>query len=110
MKEIETNHFLRNVYEHEEQRIIRLAKDYEELYHREQEEENSRAKDQRITKGVMNTMNKEKKERWQGKAQHSYLFRKSQENQTIDQTASNMWLTKGKFSSHIDGYLCSIQE
>ena len=44
------------------------------------------------------------------KAQHGYLFRKGQENQTIDQTVSNMWLTKGKFSSHIEGYLCSIQE
>ena len=59
------NHFLRNVYEHEEQRIIRLAKDYEEVYHREQEEESSRAKDQMITKRVINAMNKEKKERWQ---------------------------------------------
>ena len=62
-------------------------------------------------KWVTNAVNKEKKERWQGKAQHGYLFQKSQENQTIiDQTVSNMWLTKGRFSSQIEGYLCSIRE
>ena len=104
------NHLLLNVFDHEQQNIIRLGKEYEELYQPEQRDEGENEQNKIITKKITNEMNKEKKQKWQEKAQHGYLERKLKENQDIDQKASNNWLTKGNFSSHIEGYLCSIQE
>ena len=66
--------------------------------------------DKTFTKRISNETCKKKKEKWHEKAQHGYIFRICNEDQNIDKNASNSWLTKGKLSSHIEGYRCSIQE
>ena len=104
------NHLLQNVFDHEQQRIIRLGKEYEKMYQPEQEEEKNSVCDKTLTKTISNETCKKKKEKWHEKAQHGYIFRKCNEDQNIVKNASNSWLTKGKLSSHIEGYLCSIQE
>ena len=104
------NHLLQNVFDHGQQRIIRSGKEYEKMYQQEQEEEKNSVRDKTLTKRISNATFKKKKEKWHEKAQHGYIFRKCNENQHIDKNASNSWLTKGKFSSHVEGYLCSIQE
>ena len=104
------NHLLQNVYDHEQKRIIRLGKEYEGLYHQEEQEEGLERWDKSIIKRVVDEMNKEKKDKWQEKVQHSYLLRKTKNNVDLDQKKSNIWLVNGKFSSHIEGYLFAIQE
>ena len=104
------NHLLQNVYDHEQKRIIRLSKEYEGLYHQEEQEEGLERRDKSIIKRVVDEMNKEKKDKWQEKVQHGYLLRKTKNNEDLDLKKSNIWLVKGKFSSHIEGYLFAIQE
>ena len=98
------NHLLQNVFDHEQQRIIRLGKEYEKMYQPEQEEEKNSVCDKTLTKRISNETCKKKKEKWHEKAQHGYIFRKCNEDQNIDKNASNSWLTKGKLSSHVISY------
>ena len=48
---------------------------------------------------------------WNKKPQHGYLF-KTRESSTkcIDNEATNKWMKRSTFSSHVEGYLCAIQE
>ena len=38
------------------------------------------------------------------------MNKKVKENENIDQTISNIWIKEGKFSSHVEGFLFTIQE
>ena len=47
---------------------------------------------------------------WTNKPQHGYLARKQQCQQAYNKQATNAWLNDGFMSSHVEGYICAIQE
>lgn len=47
---------------------------------------------------------------WKNKPHHGYLFRTRESVQDINQDLTNAWVKKSSFSSHVEGYLCAIQE
>ena len=44
------------------------------------------------------------------KPQHGYLFRTRQSVTQVNEDLTNAWMKKASFSSHVEGYLCAIQE
>ena len=47
---------------------------------------------------------------WKKKPQHGYLFRTRQTVAQVNEDLTNAWMKKSSFSSHVEGYLCAIQE
>ena len=47
---------------------------------------------------------------WKKKPQHGYLFRTRQSVTQVNENLTNAWMKKSSFSSHVEGYLCAIQE
>ena len=48
--------------------------------------------------------------KWQSKVTHGYLRSKAKENKDVSMNESYGWLKSENFSSHIEGYLFSLQE
>ena len=59
---------------------------------------------------MKNNMNKDNKEIWLKKPQHGYLHNRTMNNENVDVNMTNAWLKEGKLSSHVEGYLCAVQE
>ena len=102
------NHLLENVLHHEKDRIMRLGKEYEEMYLKVNGEDIG--KDNTITKRITKEINKQSKDRWQAKVQHGYMFKKAWQKESTDVTTSNLWLKNGKLPSHTEGFLFAVQE
>ena len=102
------NHSLDNVLQHEQNRIMKLGKEYEEMYLKEDGED--MGKDNTFTKRITKKINKQSKDHWQAKAQHGYMFKKTWEKESTDVNTANMWLKKGKLPSHTKGFLFGEQE
>ena len=68
----ERNHLLHNVYRHEEQRLMRIAREYEDIYIPRNEGQTN-IRDEKISDTVKNKINEQNKEQWKTKAQHGYL-------------------------------------
>ena len=47
---------------------------------------------------------------WLEKKQHGYLFAKRKNVGNIDIELTNAWHKNSTFSSHVEGFLCAIQE
>ena len=47
---------------------------------------------------------------WKKKPQHGYLFGTRQSVTQVNEDLTNAWMKKSSFSSHVEGYLCAIQE
>ena len=47
---------------------------------------------------------------WKKNPQHGYLFRTRQSVTQVNKDLTNAWMKKSSFSSHMEGYLCAIQE
>ena len=99
------NHLLKNVMEHEKDRIMRIGEQYERMYTQDEE-----VTDERISNKIKNEINKKDKDEWHPKQQHGYLFRKIAKKEDTDYKGSYLWMKKGNLMSHIEGYLCAVQE
>ena len=102
------NHLLDNVLQYEQNRIMRLGKEYEEMHLKENREDIG--KDNTVTKRITKEINKQSKDHWQAKAQHGYMFKKTWEKESMNVNTANMWLKKGKLPSHAEGFLFAVQE
>ena len=60
----ERNHLLYNVYRHEEQRLMRIVKEYEDIYIPRNEEGQTNIGDEKISDRVKNKINEQNKEQW----------------------------------------------
>ena len=47
---------------------------------------------------------------WIEKPQHGYLMRTRKSVKECEEAATNAWMKKSTFTSHVEGYLCAIQE
>ena len=64
----------------------------------------------KITLSIKNQIKNNHHECWLKKLQHGYLFRSHDNIPKKNEKLTNEWLKKGNLSSHIEGYLCAIQE
>jgi len=66
------------------------------------------------TKTIANKMKQQLKENhlkaWIDKPQHGYLMRTRKSVDGCKEDLTNTWLKKSVFSSHVEGYICAIQE
>ena len=47
---------------------------------------------------------------WMKKPQHSFLFKSWEKLKDMDNNLTSQWLTKSNITSHVEGYMCAIQE
>ena len=64
----------------------------------------------KIAKKVKDKMKENHLQAWKEKPQHGYLMRTREDLTQKNETASNAWMKRSIFSSHVEGYLCAIQE
>ena len=91
------NSMLKLVKQHEQKHIMRLAKESKEQY---SSDNNAKLKD---------NIKKEYEGTWKGKVTHGYFQTQTESDDEINKTKSIAWL-KQKLSSHMEGYICAIQE
>ncbi len=59
---------------------------------------------------VRESLKSEHAKAWEKKPQHGYLVNKQQKQTDYDKEATNAWLKDQFMPSHIEGYICAIQE
>ena len=99
--------FLAEVLRHESDKLIRLGTELCTATKVEVEEEPNPKK---VSCNVRESLKKEHAKAWSEKPQHGYLLNKQQKQPDYDKEATNAWLNDRYMSSHIEGYVCAIQE
>ena len=82
----------------EKEDILRLGKELEKRLH-----------DIQDTGKDAERMRKEQEKKWKEKTTHGYLQRQTQEDNCIDQKATQKWL-KLRLTSHVEGFVMAVQE
>ena len=80
------NHLLQNVFDHEQQRIIRLGKEYEKMYQPEQEEEKNNVCDKTLTKRISNETCKKRKKSGMRRLNTVIFFGNAMRTRTLTRT------------------------
>ena len=108
LKERSAQHiYLREVLRHEQLRIIRLGT---ELCTATKVVPEEVPNPKKTSCEVRESIKKEHEKSWRNKPQHGYLFRKHETQSDWDSEGSNAWLSDRYRTSHIEGYICAIQE
>ena len=106
-KDHNKNRSLEDVFHYEKDRMVKLGEEYEWL---EEKELNENQDGRIVTAKIKTRMQKNNKESWLKQLQHGYLSDSIKEDQVIDQQVTCQWLKAGKFTPHIEGFLCAIHE
>ena len=109
MSDKERNHYLNNVYHHEKLRIMRIGQEYERI-HIEDSHEITETSPKKLARKVTNNITKNHRTAWHEKEVHGYVQRKIYDDENNDMKRTYDWLKQGKMSSHVEAYLCAIQE
>ena len=103
------NHYLMKVIEHEKNNIVRLSNEFKEEF--------NELASQLVSEGVENIEKKIKRclnmhhlKSWEEKVTHGYLQCQIKKNEQINLKETYGWLKSENFSSHVEGYLFSLQE
>ena len=108
LREQEKKHpFLAEVYRHEKDKTVRLANEICNSFEIHIEEDPNPKK---LSQNVRDKMKKGHSTAWQEKPQHGYVHRKQSAMPSYDKTLSQRWLNDNNMTSHVEGYLCAIQE
>ena len=92
------------VKEHEEHHIIRQGNELLNKFNIDDTNPKVAARK------IKDTVKDEHLEKWLGKKQHGYLFKTRENIRDSDTEKTHSWLTKSKLTSHMEGYICAIQE
>ena len=99
--------FLREVLRHEQPRLIRLGA---ELCAATNVNLDDDPNPKKTSSAVRDSLKEGHTKSWRDKPQHGYLFKKQQGQTGYDKEATNAWLQDRFMTSHIEGYICAIQE
>ena len=106
-----TNTFLLEVYQHEEQNIIRISSEIKDLDKETTERiQQAGSRQEQVAEKFKEVLNADRLEKWRKKPIHGYIDRKVRENDDIRMKESYAWLQSENYSSHIEGYLFFMQE
>lgn len=108
LREQSTTHkFLKEVLRHETSRTMRMANELCTATNVQIEEQPNPKK---VGCSIRDSLKNGHAKAWNEKPQHGYLARKQQSQVDYDKTTSNAWLDDRFMSSHVEGYICAIQE
>ena len=99
--------FLREVLRHETPRIVRMATEFCTAIDVSIEEEPN---PKRVSCNIRDSLKNGHQKAWNEKPQHGYLLRKQQSQTDYDKVTSNAWLDDRFMTSHVEGYICAMQE
>ena len=101
------NPYIKLVVEHESDMVLRVAEQLKTTFNITT---NGRNSPKEVSKNIKDEIKKRHVTTWNNKPQHGYLFRTRQKVARENENLSNTWMKKSSFSSHVEGYLCAIQE
>ena len=101
------NKYIDLVSQHEIGNLVRISTEIKKSFSLE-EQPNSTPKD--VGKALKKCIKENHTKTWTSKPQHGYLYRSYNTIPNIDKDYQHKWLTKSKFSSHLEGYIFAIQE
>ena len=99
--------YIKLVMEHETDNLLRVNN---ELLTAFQINVNEDETPKKISSKIKTEMKRNHYNSWLGKIQHGYLFKQHQKIKEFDESETNAWLKHSTISSHIEGYICAIQE
>ena len=102
-----SNQFLAAVLKREEKSLIRVANGLSSCFEIDPNETDS---PKHLGMQLKQKMKENHLKAWTAKIQHGYLFRTRLNVKDTSETHTNAWLKKSTFSSHVEGYICAIQE
>ena len=95
----DTNSILKLVRIHEERNIMRLAKEFNEMYMEESHDSNN----------MKDAIKRSHEKAWKSKVTHGYYLSQIEKEDEISKVETNAWL-KQRLTSHVEGFICAIQE
>ena len=101
------NTFLASVMKHEDESLNRIAGDLSTCFNITVNEFDS---PKIASMKIKQRLKEHHLQTWNDKKQHGYLFRTRNTVDQIDVDLTNGWMKKSTFSSHVEGYVCAIQE
>ena len=101
-----TNKYLNLVLNHEQPTSIRPVNELLETFNICSNSTHSK----KIMLNIKNLIKSNHHECWLKKSEHGYLFRSYDNIQNKNEKLNNELLKKGNLSSHVEGYICTIQE
>ena len=99
--------YIKLVKEHENNNLLRVSN---ELMTAFQIDINENETPKVISSKIKKEMKRSHYNSWLGKIQHGYLFKQRHNIKELDESATNAWLKHSTVSSHVEGYICAIQE
>ena len=93
--------------EHEKDGLLRVERDYTKALELKQEENDTPKTVSTRAKQCLKDLHEEY---WLKKKQHGYLFTKRKSVPNVNNDLTNAWNKNSNFSSHVQGYICAIQE
>ena len=102
-----SNVFLAAVLKHEDSRLVRVSNELTACFGIDVNEADS---PKHLSLQIKKKMKDNHLNAWIAKPQHGYLFRTRSSVKNTNETHTNAWMKKSSFSSHVEGYICAIQE
>ena len=100
------NEYLNLILNHEQPTLVRPANELLKTFNICSNDRHSKE----ITLKIKNQIKTNHHECWLKKSQHGFLFRSYDNIPNKNENLTNEWLKKGNLSSHIEEYICAIQE
>ena len=107
MEKSPCNTYLALVFNHEKESLVRFANQFVQCFDI-QAEPNEPPK--KLSFKIKQKMKENHLRIWLKKPQHGYLFRSREDSNHLNESATHLWSKKSSFSSHVEGYLSTIQE
>ena len=101
-----SNKYIRLVLAHEKEGLSRVAEQLQSSF----EIDVGETTPKKLSYDIKQKMKQHHITAWRKKPQHGYLSRTRETVKHATEDASNSWMRKCTFSSHVEGYLCAIQE
>ena len=99
--------FIKLVMEHETNSLLRVSN---ELLTAFQIDTNEDTIPKSLSAKIKMEMKKNHHKSWLEKIQHGYLFKQRENIREFEKSETNAWLKNSTISSHVEGYICAIQE
>ena len=102
-----SNTFLAAVLKHEKNCLVRVADELTNCFGIDTTEADS---PKLLASQIKKKLKDNHLKAWTEKPQHGYLFRTRSGVKNTNETHTNAWMKKSSFSSHVEGFICAIQE
>jgi len=99
------NKYIDLVSQHESDNLVRISTELKKSFGLE-DQQNSSPKD--VGKALKKCIKENHKKAWISKPQHGYLYRSHNSIPNIEKGYQHRWLSKSKFTSHVEGYIFAI--